>query len=77
MARNKRLHLELALIKLCYLQQALQLTVNGGAIDKKKIIESSKPLAFKNITPIIAKPFTTSSKQNNLPRNTFHASYPR
>src|SRR5215204_1622900 len=34
MARNKRLHVELALIKLCYLQQALQLTANGAAIDK-------------------------------------------
>ena len=67
MARNKRLHVELALIKLCYLQQALQLTANGGAIDKKKIIESSKPLAFKNIAPITVKPFTTSPTQNNLP----------
>ena len=36
MARNKRLHVELALIKLCYLQQALQLTANGTSIDKKK-----------------------------------------
>ena len=28
-ARNKRLHVELALIKLCYLQQAIQLTAEG------------------------------------------------
>ena len=43
-ARNKRLHVELALIKLCYLQQALQLTSEGGA--KKKIADA--PLAFRN-----------------------------
>lgn len=35
-ARNKRLHVEMALIKLCYLGQALQLTAgSGGAVDKK------------------------------------------
>jgi DNA polymerase-3 subunit gamma/tau len=56
MARNKRLHVELALIKLCYLQQAMQLTANGGAVDKKKIVDIAKPLAFKTITPIAAKP---------------------
>ena len=35
-ARNKRLHVELALIKLCYLQQALEITSGGNNIDKKK-----------------------------------------
>ena len=35
-ARNKRLHVELALIKLCYLQQALELTTTGTGISKKK-----------------------------------------
>lgn len=44
-ARNKRLHVELALIKLCYLQQALQLTAEGSSVSKKKLIES--PLAFR------------------------------
>ncbi len=28
-ARNKRLHVELAIIKLCYLQQAIELTAEG------------------------------------------------
>lgn len=41
-ARNKRLHVELALIKLCYLQQAIDLTAGSG---KKKQTESS--LAFR------------------------------
>ncbi len=56
MARNKRLHVELALIKLCYLQQALQLTANGSAfIDKKKLTEVAKPLAFKTLSPVATK----------------------
>ena len=41
-ARNKRLHVELALIKLSYLNQALHLS--GGQIDKKKGTESVKPV---------------------------------
>jgi DNA polymerase III subunit gamma/tau len=49
-ARNKRLHLELALIKLCYLQQALQLSgAEGGS--KKKLTEQS--IGFR-VTPIRA-----------------------
>ena len=35
-ARNKRLHVELALIRLCYLQQAYELTGSGNEISKKK-----------------------------------------
>jgi DNA polymerase-3 subunit gamma/tau len=46
-ARNKRLHVELALIKLCYLGQALQLT--GGEPGKKKQAESVRPVSFRNI----------------------------
>jgi DNA polymerase-3 subunit gamma/tau len=34
-ARNKRLHVELVLIKLCYLGQALQLAANQPALIKK------------------------------------------
>ncbi|HUR64814.1 MAG TPA: hypothetical protein VMZ03_00565, partial [Chitinophagaceae bacterium] len=44
-ARNKRLHVEMALIKLCYLQQAIHLTTEGNTISKKKIVEA--PLAFR------------------------------
>ena len=51
-ARNKRLHVELALIKLCYLQQALQLIGNAGGVDKKKVIESARSVAFRAIAPI-------------------------
>jgi DNA polymerase III subunit gamma/tau len=53
-ARNKRLHVEMALIKLCYLQQALQLTASAGGVDKKKLVDSAKAVAFKAIQPIAA-----------------------
>jgi DNA polymerase III subunit gamma/tau len=46
-ARNKRLHVELALIKLCYLAQALQ--VSNGEGGKKKQAESLRPVSFRNI----------------------------
>ena len=54
-ARNKRLHVELVLIKLCYLQQAIELTAEVGGISKKKLIESVKPMAFRNIAPLGVK----------------------
>lgn len=44
-ARNKRLHVELTLIRLCYLQQAIELTTDASGISKKKLVES--PLAFR------------------------------
>jgi len=54
-ARNKRLHVELALIKLCYLQQAIELAAEGTALSKKKLVDSAKPVAFRNITPFEIK----------------------
>ncbi len=51
-ARNKRLHVELALIKLCYLQQALELVNDENGVSKKKLVETSKPVAFRKIEPI-------------------------
>ncbi|MEJ8840984.1 DNA polymerase III subunit gamma/tau [Lacibacter sp. H375] len=48
-ARNKRLHVELALIKLTYLQQALDLT------DKKKVVEKTKAVQFRALKPIEVK----------------------
>jgi len=54
-ARNKRLHVELALIKLCYLQQAIQLSSEGNALSKKKIVDAAKPVAFRQILPFEVK----------------------
>ncbi|HWJ91342.1 MAG TPA: DNA polymerase III subunit gamma/tau, partial [Flavisolibacter sp.] len=59
-ARNKRLHVELALIKLCYLAQALELTSGASGIDKKKRVETAKAVAFKSLQPIAHKPVTES-----------------
>ncbi len=52
-ARNKRLHVELALIKLAYLNQALHLSQDFT--DKKKGTEQVKPVAYRIIQPIEIK----------------------
>ena len=60
-ARNKRLHVELALIKLTYLQQAIDLT----SPDKKKVAE--KAVQFRAIKPIaVNSPQTTDDREKPL-----------
>ncbi len=54
-SRNKKLHVELTLIKLCYLQQAIELVNTDNEITKKKQVESVKALAFRTIAPIELK----------------------
>jgi DNA polymerase III subunit gamma/tau len=66
-ARNKRLHVELAIIKLCYLQQALDLTADAGSSGKKKITDSALafrtvPIRLMSIKAIEAPPVTTSKE---------------
>jgi DNA polymerase-3 subunit gamma/tau len=51
-ARNKRLHVELVIIKLCYLQQAIEISADAGGISKKKIIESSVAFRTAAIKPL-------------------------
>ncbi|MES2777186.1 MAG: DNA polymerase III subunit gamma/tau [Bacteroidota bacterium] len=47
MARNRRLHVELCLIKLCYLQQALELSASPtGELVKKKRVDG--PVAYRS-----------------------------
>lgn len=58
-ARNKRLHVELALIRLTYLMQALELSAEGEVLKKKKLVESP-PVAFRNIPAM--KPATRTAK---------------
>ncbi len=60
-ARNKRLHVELTIIKLSYLQQALELINTEGVVSKKKLIEGPKTVAFRAL-PIIA---SSLSNQNS------------
>ncbi len=55
-ARNKRLCVEMALIKLCYLNQAVEIISGDAAgITKKKLVDAAKPVAFKNISFIKIK----------------------
>jgi DNA polymerase-3 subunit gamma/tau len=66
-ARNKRLHVELALIKLTYLQQALDI----AAPDKKKVAE--KAVQFRAIKPIaVHSPQSTDDgkKADHSPQTT-------
>ena len=59
-ARNKRLHTELALIKLTYLQQVLDLTTEAPD-DKKKT--ESRVLRFRTVSPIGIKKSAGTSQQ--------------
>jgi DNA polymerase-3 subunit gamma/tau len=65
-ARNKRLHVELVLIKLCYLHQAIELAADTDSsravIGKKKLVETAKPIAFRNIEPIEISPKSSSKR---------------
>ncbi len=51
-ARNKRLLVELTIIKLSYLHQAIELVNNDGAVSKKKVVESTKAVAFRAVPMI-------------------------
>jgi DNA polymerase-3 subunit gamma/tau len=54
-ARNKRLHVELCIIKLCYLQNAITIASEGNSISKKKVIDTAKSIAFRQIVPFPVK----------------------
>jgi DNA polymerase-3 subunit gamma/tau len=64
MARNKRLHVEMALIKLSFLQQAIQLSYNNesGALIKKKRVNG--PIAVK-AEPLQSLQIKSSVASNN------------
>jgi DNA polymerase-3 subunit gamma/tau len=49
LSRNKKLHVELLLIKLAYLKQALRISINEDAVEKKKLTEISKTISFKSL----------------------------
>jgi DNA polymerase-3 subunit gamma/tau len=52
-SRNKRLFIELLLIKLAYLNQAIELTTGVDSPAKKKLIDRKSPVAFRNIGNIV------------------------
>ncbi|MEX6688599.1 DNA polymerase III subunit gamma/tau [Danxiaibacter flavus] len=49
MARNKRLHVELTIIKLNFLQQAIELAAENGSVVKKKRLDGPVVYKTKNI----------------------------
>jgi DNA polymerase-3 subunit gamma/tau len=49
MARNKRLHVELALIKLNFLQQAIELSLDENQVVKKKLVDAHYPIRLQKI----------------------------
>ena len=56
LARNKRLCVEMVLIKLCYLNQAVELIeVNNDTLIKKKLVDTAKSVSFKGISFIKMK----------------------
>ncbi len=55
MARNKRLHVELCLIKLNFLQQALELASDNGAVVKKKRVDGPVAFRYKNLQSLQPK----------------------
>jgi DNA polymerase III subunit gamma/tau len=66
-ARNKKLHVELTLIKLTYLSQVVELVNESGGITKKKVTEAAKPVAFKQIRPIEIKKESSPPVKSAVP----------
>lgn len=74
MARNKRLHVELALIKLSFLQQAIELATDKGSVVKKKRIDGPIAYRTKSIQPLappvpagVAAPLPKIAAQPGVP----------
>ena len=66
-ARNKRLHVELALIRLTYLLQAIEMSSTPDGVSKKKLVEDAKPVAFRNIPAM--KPAVTGRRETGEGRS--------
>ncbi|MEX1201841.1 MAG: DNA polymerase III subunit gamma/tau [Ferruginibacter sp.] len=61
-SRNKRLFTEMVLIKLSYLQQALELETNAVGSSKKKLTDNVKAVSFRSIE---IRPDLKAEKQSN------------
>jgi DNA polymerase III subunit gamma/tau len=71
MARQKPLHVELYLIKMCYANQAVQLAANGVGAEKKTPDISSSQLGLSNgqsAEPIVGKEQVSPSSPPVLPK---------
>lgn len=87
MARNKRLHVEMALIKLCFLQQAVTLVSDdqtGEVVKKKLVADGAVPQKLRSSfiqaapgpKPVAGQPATTSSIAANEARLTIETPVP-
>lgn len=84
MARNKRLHVEMALIKLCFLQQAVNLVSDdqtGEVVKKKLVADGSAPQKLRapiaQATPVKAgQPATSTSIAASEPKLTIESKPP-
>ena len=67
-ARNKRLHVEMAMIKLTFLQQAIELSFDNqtGSVIKKKRISGPIAIRYEPLQSLQIK--TTSATQNGTPK---------
>ena len=63
MARNKRLHVEMALIKLNFLQQAIELATENGNLVKKKRVDAPVAYKIKPINPLQLKKSETEGSK--------------
>jgi len=66
MARNKRLHVELCLIKLNFLQQAIELASENGSVVKKKRIDGPVAYRYKTLQSLQAKPAAPATTEAKL-----------
>ena len=62
MARNKRLHVEMAIIKLNFLQQAIELSMEDSQVVKKKLVDSHYPIRLKKIIALSNSVVTAGAK---------------
>jgi DNA polymerase-3 subunit gamma/tau len=62
MARNKRLHVEMAIIKLNFLQQAIELSMEDSQVVKKKLVDSHYPIRLRKIIPLSNSVVTKEAK---------------
>jgi DNA polymerase-3 subunit gamma/tau len=54
-ARNKKLHTEMAFIRLTYLSQAVEWSSEGAGMVQKKTVDAIRPVRFRKIAPIEIK----------------------
>lgn len=75
MARNKRLHVEMSLIKLNFLQQAIELATENGSIVKKKHLDSPVAYKVKPVNPLQVK--KTEQKKEEISQSKLYIEQPK